>query len=67
MCRPGAVVTIVSPDKQRILLKDKRDKNSETLIKGKYIIQEPDDPSKREKNDSIPDAGKHNPINTPTI
>ena len=33
----------------------------EILIKGKEIIQEPDNPSKREKEDIIPDEEKQNP------
>ena len=47
MSRTGASVTTVSPDKQHIPLKDKRNKNSESLIKRKEIIQEPGNPSKR--------------------
>ena len=55
MSRPGASVTNVSPGKQHISCKDKRNKTSETLIKGKESIQQPDNPSKRAKEDSIPD------------
>ena len=67
MSRLGASVTTVSSDKQRIPRKIKRKKTSETLIKGKYIIQEPDNPSKRPKENSI--TGEKNIIikNTSTI
>ena len=44
-----------SPYKQLITCKYKRRKTSETLIKRKGSIQEPDKPSKGEKEDSIPD------------
>ena len=66
MSRPGASITPVSPDKQRIPCKYLKKKNSETLIKGKEIIQEPDNPSKREKEDSITDE-KNYLKNTLTI
>ena len=66
MSRPGESITTVSPDKQCIPHKYKKKKNSETLIKGKEIIQEPDNPSKREKEDSITDE-KHYLKNTLTI
>ena len=49
MTRPGASVTTVSPDKQRFPSKIKRKKISETFIKGKESIQEPDNPIKRAK------------------
>ena len=42
MSRPGASVTTVSQDKQRIPFKDKRKKTSKILIKGNETIQEPD-------------------------
>ena len=38
---------------------------SETFIKGKENIQVPDNPSKRAKEDSIPDVEKHNSKETP--
>ena len=56
MSRPGASLTNVLLDKQRISRKDKRKKTLETLIKGKEIIQESDNPSKRAEEDSIPDG-----------
>ena len=49
MSRHGESITTVSPDKERIPHKIKIKKNSETLIKVKESIQEPDNPSKREK------------------
>ena len=55
MSRPGASVMIVSPDKQRFPCKIKRKKILETLIKGRESIQEPDNPSKRAKEDIITD------------
>ena len=51
----GASITTVSPDKERIPRKIKRNKVSENLIKVKESIQEPDNPSKRAKVDSIID------------
>ena len=47
--RHGVILTTVSPDKERIPRKIKKKKISETLIKGKKSIQEPDNPSKRAK------------------
>ena len=55
MSRPGSSVETIPPDKQHIPHKYKRNKTSETLIKRKEIIQEPENPSKREKEDSIYD------------
>ena len=49
MFRPGASVTNAFPGKQSIPRKDKRNKTLENLIKGKEIIQESENPSKREK------------------
>ena len=51
----GEILTSVLPDKEHIPRKIKRTKISETLIKGKQSIQEPDNPSKRGKEDSIID------------
>ena len=48
----------ITPDKQHIHHKNKINKTSETLIKGKESIQKPDDPSKRAKEASIPDVKK---------
>ena len=56
MSRPGASVTTASPEKQRITCKYKRNKTSENLIKVKESIQEPENPSKRAKEDSITDG-----------
>ena len=44
--------------KQHIPRKNKRKKTSETLITGKEIIQEPVNPGKRGKDDTIPDVEK---------
>ena len=67
MSGPGSSVTTESPDKQRIPCKYKRKKTSKFFIKGKEIIQEPNNPSKREKENSITDEEKHNTRNTYTI
>ena len=48
----------VTPDKQHIHRKNKINKTSDTLIKGKESIQKPDNPSKRAKEASIPDVEK---------
>ena len=45
----GASLTSEFLDKQRITRKNKRKKTLDTSIKGKESIQEPDNPSKREK------------------
>ena len=50
----GAIITTVLSDKEHIPRKIFK-KNSETFIKGKEIIQEPDKPSKKEKVGSIID------------
>ena len=63
--RHGASITTVFPDKQRFPFRIKRKKISETLIKGKEIIQEPYNPSKGSKEDSIIDEIKPNPKKTP--
>ena len=60
----GASVSSVTPDKQRTTRKNKRNNTSDTSIKGKYIIQVPDNPSKIQKEDIIPDVEKKN---NPTI
>ena len=54
----GESVSSVTTDKQRIPRNNKRKKTSKTLITGKESIQEPDNPSKRAKYDSIPDVEK---------
>ena len=48
----------VTPYKQHIHLKNKINKTSDTLIKGKESIQKTDNPSKRAKEASIPDVEK---------
>ena len=53
MSRHGAGITAVSLDKYLIPYTIKRKKISKTLIKEKENIQEPDNPSKRAKEDSI--------------
>ena len=57
---PVASVTAVFTDKKHIPHKDKIKKTLETLIKGKESIQEPDNTSKRAKEDIVPDEKKHN-------
>ena len=51
----GESITTVSPDKERIPFKDKKEKISENLITGNDTTQEPYNPSKKEKVDSIID------------
>ena len=63
----GASVSSESLDKQRIPRKNKINNTSDTHIKGKYNIQEIDNPSKREKEDSIPDVENNNNNNASTI
>ena len=60
MSGPGASVTSEFPDKQRITCKNKINKDSDTSIRVREIIQELDNPSKRKKGDSIPNEEKHN-------
>ena len=67
MSRPGENVMTVLPDKQRFPFNIKRKKVSETLIKGKESIQEPENRSKREKEDSIPNIEKSSKKNTSTV
>ena len=55
MSKNGSSITTVSPDKERIPREIKRKKISETLIKVKESIQEPDNPIKRVKEDIIID------------
>ena len=52
-------------DRIDILHKGKRKKTSEFLIKRKESVQEPDNTSKRAKENSIPDEEKHNRKITP--
>ena len=52
----GESVLIVTPDKQRIPCKKNINKTSDTLITGKTSIQEPNNPGKRAKEDSIYDV-----------
>ena len=54
----GASVSSESPDKQRIPHKNKTKNTFDTSIKVKESIQEPENPSKRAKEDSIPDVEK---------
>ena len=58
MSRHGASIMTVSPYKERTPNKIKSKKISETLIKGKESIQEPVNPIKRAKEDSIIDEKK---------
>ena len=60
MSRPGASTTTVSPDKERIPCNIFEKKISENLIKGKYSIPVPDNPSKRSKKDIIIDENNNN-------
>ena len=55
----------VTPDQERIPRKNKINKTSYTLITVKESIQEPYNPSKRAKEDSIPDVEKISPKKTP--
>ena len=55
MSRHEASITTVSLDKERIPCKIKRKRIPKTLIKGKESIQEPDNPSKMENEDSTID------------
>ena len=48
----------VTPDQKRIPCKNKRNKTSDTLITRKKTIQEPVNPSKSEKYDTITDVEK---------
>ena len=48
----GSSITTVSPDKDHISCKDFKDKISETSITVDEITQEPDNPSKKAKEDS---------------
>ena len=57
----GASVPKESPDKQRIPRKNKINNTLDTSIKGKESIQETWNPSKMEKEDSIPDIEKKTP------
>ena len=61
----GECVSSVTPYTQRIPRKNKRKKTSENLNKENDIIQELDNPSKRAKEDSIPDVEKQK--NTTTV
>ena len=49
-------LSIVTPDQHRIHCRNKRKKTSDTVITGKKISQEPDNPSKRSKEDIITDV-----------
>ena len=64
---PGASINTVSPEKELIPCNIKRKKISENLIKEKYSIQVPDNPSKRAKEDGIIDEIIIIIINTSTI
>ena len=54
----GEILSSVTQDQQHIPRNNKRKKTPDTSITGKEIIQEPDNPSKRSKEDSIPDLEK---------
>ena len=58
MSRAGEIITAVSPDKERIPGNIKRKKIPETFIKGKEIIQVPDNQGKKAKEDSLIDENK---------
>ena len=60
----GENLSIVAPYQQSIPCKNKRKKNPDTLIIGKYPFKEPVNPSKREKEDTIPDVEKGSPKET---
>ena len=62
-----ASVSNESLDNQRIPCNNKIKKTLDTLIKGKESIQEPYNPSKRSKEDSIPDVEKNNPKKKPPL
>ena len=57
----------VTPYQQRIPSKNKRKKTSDTLITQKETIQEPVNPSKSSKEDTIPDVEKSIPKETPPL
>ena len=57
----------VTPDQQRIPRENKRNKTSDTLIMRKETIQEPVNPSKSEKEDTIPYVGKKPKETTPFL
>ena len=63
----GENLSSVTPDKQRIPRNNKIKNTSDALIKRIESIKEPDNPSKREKEDSTPDVENNNPKNTSTI
>ena len=54
----GGILSSVTPYKQRIPRKNQRKQTSDTSIKGKEIIQEPDNSSKMAKEENIPDVEK---------
>ena len=63
----GSIVSVESPYKKSIPIKNKGKNTSDISIKEKEIIQVPDNPSKRAKYDSIPYVEKLVPKNTSTI
>ena len=67
MSGPGSNVSSESPDKQCINCKNERKKTLDNSIKEKESIQELDNPSRREKDDSIPDVEKNNLKKTPPL
>ena len=60
----GESLSSVTSDQQLIPCKNARNKTSDTLIMRKDPIQEPVNPSKRAKEDNIPDVEKNSPRET---
>ena len=56
MSEHGESLSSVTPNQQSIPCKNKIQKTSDTSIAGKKIIQEHENPSKRAKEDSLPDV-----------
>ena len=57
----GEILSVVASDQQRIPCKNKREKSSDALVFTKETIQEPFDPRKRAKEDTITDVEKYCP------
>ena len=57
----------VTPDQQSVPCKNKRRKNVDNFIKIKETIQEPVNPSKRAKEDTIPDVETISPKEAPSF
>ena len=63
----GEVLSSVTPDQQRIPRKNKRNKTSDTSIIRKEPIQEPVNPRKMSKENTITDIEKSCPKETPPL